>query len=116
SLEQAAKDAGHDIHVETQGSAGSVALSATDIQAADVAIFAADVGVSGRERFAGLPVVEATVKQAINDAAGLIDKAKTASEQTPATGPTGTGPAGGGPALSTKVAADAGFGTKLRQW
>jgi PTS system fructose-specific IIC component len=114
ALEQAAKDDGHEIKVETQGSAGSTALSAEDIRAADVAVFAADVGVQGRERFAGKPVVEATVKQAINDAAGLIEKAKATASQAPATQAVPSSPAPSGP--ETKVSAGAGFGTRLRQW
>jgi PTS system fructose-specific IIC component len=118
ALEQAAKDDGHEIKVETQGSAGSTALSAEDIRAADVAVFAADVGVQGRERFAGKPVVEATVKQAINDAAGLIEKAKATAARGPAvqasSGSVSAGSASSGP--ETKVSAGAGFGTRLRQW
>ena len=68
SLEVAAKAAGHEIVVETQGSAGSTPLSAEELQNADVAIFAADIGVKGRERFAHLPIVEGPVKRGINDA------------------------------------------------
>jgi fructose PTS system EIIBC or EIIC component len=113
ALEQAAKAAGDEIQVETQGSAGSAALSTADIQAADAVIFAADVGVRDRERFAGKPVVEATVKQAINDAAGLLERAKTTTQQEPAGA---ADPTSGGPALASKVTAGSGFGTRLRQW
>ena len=115
ALEQAAKAAGDELLVETQGSAGSTALSAADIQSADAVIFAADVGVRDRERFAGKRVVEGTVKQAINDAAGLVEKARTTADTEPAATGSGSG-TGGGPALATKVSAGAGFGTQLRQW
>ncbi|MER5395028.1 PTS fructose transporter subunit IIB, partial [Saccharopolyspora sp. NPDC002686] len=81
ALEQAAKDAGHEMLVETQGSAGSTPLSTSDVDAADAVILAADVGVRDRDRFAGKPVVEVSVKQAINDAAGLLQRAADAAAQ-----------------------------------
>ncbi|QGK69811.1 PTS fructose transporter subunit IIBC [Allosaccharopolyspora coralli] len=117
ALEQAAKDAGDEISVETQGSAGSNALSAAEIAAADAVVFAADVGVSGRERFAGKPVVDATVKQAINDAAGLVEQARGKAGTEPSTSDDADEPAHeSGPELATKVAAGTGAGTRLRQW
>jgi fructose PTS system EIIBC or EIIC component len=112
SLEQAARVAGDEIAVETQGSAGSTPLSAEDIAAADAVILAADVGVQGRERFAGKAVVEATVKQAINDTDALLGRAREATEShRPA-----AEPAAAGPELSSKVAGGAGYATRLRQW
>ncbi|MCI2423043.1 fructose-specific PTS transporter subunit EIIC [Saccharopolyspora sp. K220] len=113
ALEQAAKAAGDDMQVETQGSAGSTPLSTADIRAADAVILAADVGVRDRDRFAGKPVVEVTVKQAINDAAGLLERAKVAAAQRPAGA---AEPAAEEPELASKVVAGAGFGTRLRQW
>ena len=112
ALEQAAKDAGHEIHVETQGSAGSTPLSEEDIRTADAVVLAADVGVQGRERFAGKPTVEATVKQAINDAAGLLDRAGTTAESEPEAA---AAPAAD-PELATKVVSGAGVASRLRQW
>ena len=44
ALEAAAERAGVDIHVETQGSAGSTPLPRDVIAAADAVIFAVDVG------------------------------------------------------------------------
>ena len=78
ALEQAAKDAGHDIKVETQGAAGAEAVADADI-AADAVVFAADVEVRNRERFAGKPLVQTSVKRAINDAPGLIAEAEAAA-------------------------------------
>jgi PTS system fructose-specific IIC component len=72
ALEQAAKDAGHEIKVETQGAAGAEAVADADIAGADAVVFAADVEVRNRERFAGKPLVQTSVKRAINDADGLI--------------------------------------------
>jgi PTS system fructose-specific IIC component len=111
SLEQTARAAGDEMLVETQGSAGSAPLSAQAIADADAVIFAVDVAVRGRERFAGKPVVEAGVKQAISDAAGLLDRAR-ASAAEGAAGPA----AASGPALPTKVGANDGAGTRIRQW
>ncbi len=114
SLEQAARAAGHDIVVETQGAAGSDPLSPEQIAAADAVVFAADVEVRGRERFAGKPVVQVGVKRAINDAAGLVAEA----EQAAATAPAGAAaaPTAGGPQLATKVEEGTHLGTRLRQW
>lgn len=60
-LEQAGKAAGVEIHVEPQGSGRIDWLDPTVIARADAAIFAADLPVRDRERFAGLPVIEASV-------------------------------------------------------
>jgi fructose PTS system EIIBC or EIIC component len=75
SLEAAAARAGVDITVETQGSAGSTPLRADTIAAADAVIFATDVGVKERSRFAGKPMVASGVKRAINDGDGMIAEA-----------------------------------------
>jgi fructose PTS system EIIBC or EIIC component len=109
SLEQTAKANGDTIVVETQGSAGSEPLSAEDIASADAVIFAADLAVQGRERFAGKPIVEAPVKAAINDAAGLFERAKAAAREPAAAAPAA-------PALTSKVGTNDKAGTKVRQW
>ena len=117
SIEQAAAAAGHSITVETQGAAGAEPIPADVIAAADAVIFAADVEVRNRERFAGKPLVIAPVKRAINDGPGLIAEAVQAAEAGPASTPAAAarpGSQSGG--LTTKVDADAGFGTRLRQW
>ena len=126
SIEQAATTAGHSITVETQGAAGADPIPADVIAAADAVIFAADVEVRDRERFAGKPLVTAPVKRAINDGPALIAEAVQAAETAPAgtspavaaaAGPASGRPAGSGSAgLTTKVDQDAGFGTRLRQW
>jgi PTS system fructose-specific IIC component len=125
ALEQAAREAGHEIHVETQGAAGAAPLAADQIAGADVVVFAADVEVRDRERFAGKPLVQAPVKRAINDAAGLVAEAEAAaSAGAPATGTGAAGAAAAAagpipdaaPAPATKVDQQAGIGTRLRQW
>lgn len=120
SIEQAASAAGHAITVETQGAAGAAPVPAAVIAAADAVIFAADVEVRNRERFAGKPLVVAPVKRAINDGPALIAEAIRAAQAGPAAPSPATAaapaPASGSAALTTKVDQDAGFGTRLRQW
>ncbi|HEX5770121.1 MAG TPA: fructose-specific PTS transporter subunit EIIC, partial [Nocardioidaceae bacterium] len=72
SLEAAAARAGVDLTVETQGSAGSSPMSQSLIDQADAVIFAADLGVKDRGRFAGKPVVAGGVKRGIDDPDGMI--------------------------------------------
>ena len=95
ALEQAAKDAGHEIQVETQGAAGAEAVADADIAAADAVVFAADVEVRNRERFAGKPLVQTSVKRAINDPTGLIAEAEAAARPRRARRPAGRRGRGG---------------------
>ncbi|HUO74508.1 MAG TPA: fructose-specific PTS transporter subunit EIIC [Solirubrobacteraceae bacterium] len=114
AIEQAAKAAGHEIAVETQGAAGATPLAPEVIAAADAVIFAADVEVRNRERFAGKPLVTASVKRGINDAGGLIaDAEQRAAEGVKAEA---AAPASASAGLGTKVEEGAGIGTRLRQW
>lgn len=76
ALERAAKAAGHEIWVETQGAGGLKPIPADIIAAADVCIFANDIGVRDSSRFANLPTVQSIPKNAIKDAAGLIKQAE----------------------------------------
>ena len=115
ALAEAARAAGHDMEVETQGAAGATPLDSAAIAAAGAVIFAADVDVRNAERFAGKPVVRASVKQGINQAADLVAEAARQAAAAPAVTTT-DGPAATGPALATKVEANAGVGTRLRQW
>ncbi|MGA8847637.1 MAG: fructose-specific PTS transporter subunit EIIC [Nocardioides sp.] len=75
ALEAAAERAGVDLSVETQGSAGSTPLPAETIRQADAVIFAVDVGVRDRGRFAGKPLVSSSVKRPIEDADAMIAEA-----------------------------------------
>jgi fructose-specific phosphotransferase system IIB component len=75
-LEKTAKALGHSIRVETQGAMGiENELSAKDISAADVAIFAVDIEVEKRERFERKKIVQVSVKDAIKDPKGVLAKA-----------------------------------------
>ncbi|WP_282946210.1 PTS fructose transporter subunit IIC [Cellulomonas endometrii] len=117
ALEQAGKAAGHEVHVETQGAAGSTPLDPAIIAAADGVIYAADLEVQHRERFAGKPFVDVGVKKAVHDPTGVLAQAVAAVEQGPAE-PTAASAApaaaAGGPA--TRADAGAGVGTRVRQW
>ena len=75
ALEAAAGRAGVPLVVETQGSAGSTPLPRETIQEAGAVIFAVDVGVRDRSRFAGKPVVSSGVKRPIDDADAMIAEA-----------------------------------------
>ena len=75
ALEAAAERAGVEIHVETQGSAGSTPLAPATIASADAVIFAVDVGVRDRGRFGGKPVVSSGVKRPIEEADTMIAEA-----------------------------------------
>ena len=79
SLAQEATRRGIDLHVETQGSAGATPLDPQVIRDADAVIFATDVGVRDRGRFAGKPVVEYGVKKGIDAPGQLIDEALAAA-------------------------------------
>ncbi|TLP77462.1 PTS fructose transporter subunit IIABC [Nesterenkonia sphaerica] len=80
ALKQAAQARGVTIHVETQGATGSDALPSAVIRAASAVIFAADVDVREKHRFAGKPVVASRVKRAINGPAGMIEEALRAAD------------------------------------
>ncbi len=81
SLERAAADAGVEIVVETQGSAGFTRLDPALVAAADGVILAHDVEVRERERFAGLPTVDVGVKPAINRPDALLAEVRGKAER-----------------------------------
>ncbi|AGB20502.1 PTS system D-fructose-specific IIABC component (F1P-forming), Frc family [Mycobacterium sp. JS623] len=112
SLVAAAKEAGATLHVETQGSSGSTPLSAETIAAADAVIFATDVGVKDKQRFAGKPVVASGVKRAINEPAKMVAEALAAADNPSAARVQG---GAGAPAASAAPAGGVGWGTRLRQ-
>lgn len=65
ALEQAAKKMGHEMVIETQGSAGTNPMKQELIDAADGVVFAVDLEVKGRDRFAGKPYVQVGVAKVI---------------------------------------------------
>jgi PTS system fructose-specific IIC component len=111
SLAAAAKEAGVTLHVETQGSSGSTPLSADTIAAADAVIFATDVGVKDRQRFAGKPVVASGVKRAINEPAKMVSDAIAAADNPNAARVEG----GAGAPAAAAPSGNVGWGTRTRQ-
>ncbi|MFD3542803.1 fructose-specific PTS transporter subunit EIIC [Streptomyces sp. NPDC058662] len=109
ALQRAAAEAGIDLRVETQGSAGFTPLAAEDIAAADAVVLAHDVPVRDRARFAGKPTVDVGVKAGINRPAELLAEARDKAARGEATDhpPTPVERAGG--------EAD-GYGARLRTW
>ena len=80
NLEQTAEELGHDIRVEIQGAMGAEdELTRAEIDEAGAVVIAADTSVT-RDRFEGKPVVKGTVKDAVNDARSLIERAVEAAE------------------------------------
>ncbi|MHC5702377.1 PTS fructose transporter subunit IIABC [Streptomyces tirandamycinicus] len=110
AIERAGQEAGVEVAVETQGSAGFTRLDPGVVAAADAVIFAHDVPVRDKERFVGKPVVDVGVKAGINRAAELVTEARDKAargEVTAAARPTpveGAGEPGEG------------YGTRLRKW
>ncbi|BBX19327.1 PTS lactose transporter subunit IIC [Mycolicibacterium duvalii] len=110
ALTAAAKDADVTLAVETQGSSGSTPLPADTIAGADAVIFATDVGVKDRGRFAGKPVVASGVKRAINEPAKMIAEAVAAADN-----PNAARVEGSGADAAEAPSGNVGWGTRTRQ-
>ncbi len=112
ALVAAAKRAGAELVVETQGSSGATPLAQDVIDRADAVIFAVDVDVRDRGRFAGKPVVEGPVKRGVDAPDAMVAEAITAS-----TDPNARRVAGGAAAATASASAgDRHFGQKLKRW
>ncbi|MEU7213161.1 fructose-specific PTS transporter subunit EIIC [Streptomyces sp. NPDC044989] len=111
SLENAGREAGVDVVVETQGSAGFTRLDPAVIAAADGVIFAHDVAVREKDRFAGKPTVDTGVKAAINRPGELIGEVRDKA----ARGEVTSASAGATPVERGGESGE-GYGTKLRKW
>lgn len=115
ALKLAAQRAGVALTVETQGSSGSTPLDPATISAADAVIFATDVGVKDRQRFAGKPVIASGVKRAINDPDAMIAEAVAAAGNPNAARVEGSAASGAGAAATAGPSGQLGWGTRLRQ-
>ncbi|WP_330282595.1 PTS fructose transporter subunit IIABC [Streptomyces sp. NBC_00588] len=111
SLENAGREAGVEVTVETQGSAGFTRLDPAVIAAADGVIFAHDVPVREKDRFAGKPTVDVGVKAGINRPAELIAEVREKAARGEVT-------SGSAPSTPVERGGEAGegYGTKLRKW
>ncbi|MFI6050841.1 fructose-specific PTS transporter subunit EIIC [Streptomyces violascens] len=111
SLERAGLAEGVEITVETQGSSGFTRLDAAVIAAADGVIFAHDVPVRDKGRFAGKPTVDVGVKAGVNRPAELIAEVRDKAERGEIT------EAGAKPSpVEAAGEPGEGYGTKLRKW
>jgi fructose PTS system EIIBC or EIIC component len=117
ALEVAAREKGHEIHVEVQGASGAAPFDPQVIAEADAVIFAVDAAVRDRERFAGLPSVEVRTREAIDKAGEVIDRATAVAASRKTSASVG--------ARASETAADilvlpepggAGTGETIRRW
>lgn len=115
ALRLAAQRAGARLTVETQGSSGSNPLDPETIAAADAVIFATDVGVKDRQRFAGKPVIASGVKRAINEPDAMIAEAVAAADNPNAARVEGSTAGGASGATAAGPSGQLGWGTRLRQ-
>ncbi|MFI9563323.1 PTS fructose transporter subunit IIABC [Streptomyces rishiriensis] len=113
SLEKAGREAGVELVVETQGSAGFTRLDPAVVAAADGVIFAHDVPVRDKDRFAGKPTVDVGVKAGINRPAELIGEVRGKAERGEVTSGS---PSGAGTPVERAGESGEGYGTKLRKW
>jgi PTS system fructose-specific IIC component len=101
-----------EVVVEPQGSAGFNRLDPAVIAAADGVIFAHDVPVREKDRFAGKPTVDVGVKAGINRPAELIAEVRAKAERGEVT----AAAKGGGTPVERAGEPGEGYGTKLRKW
>ncbi|MEI4273122.1 fructose-specific PTS transporter subunit EIIC [Klenkia sp. LSe6-5] len=111
-LAAAAREMGVELHVETQGSSGSTPLDPSVISKAAAVVFAVDVGVRDRERFAGKPVVQSGTKRAIQEPEAMIREALAAAQDPNAR----RVPGGSGAEASTASSGGQGAGSEIRRW
>ncbi|MER7988524.1 fructose-specific PTS transporter subunit EIIC [Streptomyces noursei] len=114
SLAKAARAAGVELTVETQGSAGFQRLDPQLVAAADGVILAHDVEVRDRERFAGKPLVDVGVKAGINRPAELIAEIREKAARGPV--PATDAPARRTAPMDQGAEAADGYATRLRTW
>ncbi|MEK4803374.1 MULTISPECIES: PTS fructose transporter subunit IIB [Oceanobacillus] len=82
-LIKAAQQAGHEIHMETQGTIGRKdELTEEQIREADVVVIAADVKVSGKERFKDKKVIEIPTEIVIRAPKKLIKRVEELVEES----------------------------------
>ncbi|WP_217163735.1 fructose-specific PTS transporter subunit EIIC, partial [Streptomyces sp. AC512_CC834] len=112
SLENAGREAGVEVVVETQGSAGFTRLDPAVVAAADGVIFAHDLPVREKDRFAGKPTVDTGVKAGINRPAELIGEVRAKA----ARGEVTAASTGGATPVERGGESGDGYGTRLRKW
>lgn len=75
ALEQAAKEKGYDVKIETQGSDGiKNRLTPQDIKEADIILHAVAITPEGMDRFEGYEIYEVGLQEAIKNPKGVIEE------------------------------------------
>jgi len=83
ALEEAAKKRGHKPYVETQGTIGiENEIPISIARQADIVIFANDITIQKKERFAGKTILEVGVAEAIHKAEKVIIRAEEKAKET----------------------------------
>ncbi|MBH0024724.1 fructose-specific PTS transporter subunit EIIC [Salinibacterium sp. SWN248] len=111
SLAAAAERAGVELHVETQGSSGATPLDPAIIAAASAVIFAVDVDVRDKARFAGKALVQSPVKRGIDAPDEMIAEALAAASDPDAARVAGDGAA----TEATSSTSDEHFGQTVKR-
>ncbi|PZE63530.1 fructose-specific PTS transporter subunit EIIC [Curtobacterium sp. MCBD17_021] len=111
ALVAAAQRAGAEMHVETQGSSQVEPLDPALIARADAVVFAVDVDVRDRARFAGKPLVSGPVKRGVDEPDAMIAEALRAADDPAAARVSGSAAEAG-----TSTAKDEHFGQALKRW
>ena len=110
ALTNTAQEMGVDLQVETQGSSGATRLDPQVIARAEAVIFATDVDVRERNRFAGLPYIASAVKRGIDEPRQMVEEALAAADDPRAPRVTGDGTA-----TADALTAGEGWGTRIRK-
>ncbi len=117
SLVAAAERAGVELQVETQGSSGAQPLDPAIIARAAAVVFAVDVDVRDKARFAGKPVIQAPVKRGIDEPDAMIAEALAAAADPHARRVAGdAGDASGASAAAADSGSGEHIGVKLKRY
>jgi len=115
SLVAAAKRAGVELHVETQGSSSVTPVDPAIVARATAVIFAVDVDVRDRARFAGKPVIQSPVKRGIDQPDQMVAEAIAAGTDPNATRVPGGASASAGSEQASPQASQS-VGARLKRW
>ncbi|PCN46775.1 PTS lactose transporter subunit IIC [Curtobacterium sp. 'Ferrero'] len=111
ALVAAAQRAGAEMHIETQGSSQVDPLDPALIARADAVVFAVDVDVRDRGRFAGKPLVSGPVKRGVDEPDKMIAEALRAADD-----PNAARVQGGAATAAETTKPDEHFGQALKRW
>jgi fructose PTS system EIIBC or EIIC component len=112
ALVAAAKKAGAEMTIETQGSSSVEPLDPALIARADAVVFAVDVDVRDRARFAGKPVIQGPVKRGVDEPDKMVAEALRAIDDPNAPRVAGSSSAAGPVVRAGKEH----FGSALKRW